>query len=83
MPDGTRFIAHAYVKHPSGVEIDILGPQTKVDSFAGHNGQIEGPLTPEGLAGLGGFQIKRSEVVEAARIMRRYVDPRLREVGLL
>jgi hypothetical protein len=81
LPDGEAYVSHAHNKHPSGLEIDILGPQTEVDSFGG--GRIEGPLDPAGLAKIGGFRVDREKVNEAAHIMRRYVDPALRAKGLI
>ena len=35
LPSGERYVSHSWVTMPDGREVDIFGPQTKVDRFGG------------------------------------------------
>jgi hypothetical protein len=70
-----EYIAHAYVVHPSGLEIDILGPQDVVDIFSGEVRDLS-RADVLALTGAPGPEVRR-RVREAEAVLDRYVEPKL------
>lgn len=86
-PSIGEYVSHAYVKHPSGTEIDILGPQDQVDSFS----TIVRRLSRQDFIDFvestnKGEDVEteyRHERAEANRMIDLYIEPKLEARGLV
>lgn len=86
-----EYAAHAYVRHPSGVEIDVLGPQDRVDVFASDTVSFRSPddflsyireTQTVGKRMIPDAEIAR-ELFDADEVIGRYIEPHLLASGLL
>jgi len=85
------YMAHAFVRLPNGLEIDIYGVQRKVDPFGTRKVEMSRRQFIQYLAdtnakGHSASEIEseyRSEKREADRIIDRHIEPDLRDRGLL
>jgi len=75
------YVAHAYVVHPSGQEIDILGPQDHVDVFASDTQDWRAQDLIDFLD-VEPSKVRR-QIRDAEKTMNRYVIPKLRSKGLI
>jgi hypothetical protein len=98
-PSVGSYVAHAYVVHPSGVEIDVLGPTRQMDRFAdtvrdvtrsdlilfvaATRGRREDGRRAQGNPIVEVERGYREEKAAADQAIDRYVVPRLRFAGLI
>lgn len=89
--DGTpdQYVAHAYVRHPNGTEVDVLGPQSSVDQFAStvrrmSRNDFVGFVADTNRTDPSDIERRyRSERHDAETVIDRYIEPRLVDAGLI
>jgi hypothetical protein len=89
--DGTpdQYVAHAYVRHPNGTEVDVLGPQSSVDQFAStvrrmSRREFVGFVADTNRTEPADIEREyRSERRGADAVIDRYIEPRMIEAGMV
>lgn len=84
-----QYVAHAYVRHPNGMEVDVLGPQTMVDQFASTVRRMSrhdfvGFVADTNRTEPADIEREyRSERRDAEAVIDKYIEPRLVNAGMV